>query len=62
LHWIYADRELTGDEVLALGFGYDDGRRLVFAGSDVSEHEPGWIEGALLSGAHAARLILARGA
>jgi monoamine oxidase len=25
LHWIYADRELSGGDVLALGFGYEDG-------------------------------------
>lgn len=121
LHWIYADRQLSGGDVLALGFGYEDasfdprdaaavreavrafwpeaevlahaahdwnadryargtwltefpGRpvtapgvpagdaRLVLAGSDVAAREAGWIEGALLSGADAARLILDRGA
>ena len=31
--------------------------RVVLAGSDVAEHEAGWFEGALLSGAQAARVI-----
>ncbi len=36
------------------------GRRLVLAGSDVSHHEAGWIEGALRSGAEAASYLLER--
>ena len=34
--------------------------RVVLAGSDVSAHEAGWFEGALVSGAHAARLVRER--
>jgi hypothetical protein len=34
--------------------------RVLLAGSDFAEHEAGWFEGALLSGAHAARLVLER--
>ncbi len=36
------------------------GRRLVLAGSDVANHEAGWIEGALRSGADAATYVLDR--
>jgi monoamine oxidase len=32
-------------------------RRVVFATADVAEHEAGWIEGALIAGASAARLV-----
>jgi monoamine oxidase len=113
--WLYADRALPDDSVLALGFGYDDptfdptdrahaeralralwpeaelvahdvhdwnadpwargtwltdppGRaglvsaasfpphgRIAFAGADVARREAGWIAGALISGAEAAR-------
>jgi monoamine oxidase len=35
-------------------------RRLVLAGSDVANHEAGWIEGALRSGADAAQCVLER--
>jgi monoamine oxidase len=35
--------------------------RVAFATSDVAAHEPGWIEGALASGADAARWVLAAG-
>ncbi len=35
--------------------------RIAFAGADIAPHEAGWIEGALLSGAAAARWALAAG-
>jgi monoamine oxidase len=119
LHWLYADRTLDDDDVLLLGFGYEDAafdpgsradveralhaffpgaelvgfdhhdwnadpfargtwatapvgraelltaerfpphRRVAFATADVAPREAGWIEGALLSGAAAARWALA---
>jgi monoamine oxidase len=115
IHWLYADRLLPDESVLALGFGYQDDDfdpsrrrdveralaafwpeatlldhdfhdwntdpwsrgtwltepaggaglvtadsfpphgRLCFAGADVAPREAGWIEGALISGAEAAR-------
>jgi monoamine oxidase len=49
--------EVAGQPLPAVA-GIVPGRRLVFAGSDVARQEAGWIEGALLSGAEAARTIL----